>query len=122
MTPITVQFLHQHKDKVVYKQTIFDGSLRIEKWYGKNYLVFELPITNIYKHGFIQRWFKSTRYSRLSRRALRFVREDGTILCQLTERQFKAKLDPFNRKYNFWVIEVTCSDNDDFCGLSKILA
>lgn len=122
MTPITVQFLHQHKDKVVYEHTVFDGSLRIENWYGKNYLVFELPITDVYKYGFIQRWFKSNRFSRLTRRALRFVRKDGTVLCQLTERRFKAKLDIYNRKYNFWVIEFTCGDDDEIRQLSKFFS
>lgn len=120
MTPITAQFLHQHKDKVVYQQTLFDGSMRIENWYGKNYLVFEMPITDLYKYGFIQRWFKSDRFCRLTRRVLRFVRMDGTILCQFPEKRFKAKLDLNNKKYNFWVIEITLSDDDEFIELSKI--
>lgn len=110
MTPLTVQFLHQHKDKVVYEQTIYaGGSIRFENWYGKSYLVFDVPIKNIYKHGFIQRWLKSTRFTRLTRRAMRFISEDGKVLCQLPEERFKVSLNLNTKKYNFWVIEVTLS-------------
>ena len=101
MAPIKAQFLHQHKDKVVYENVIFDSALRIENWYGKNYMVFELPIIDRRKYGFIQRWFKSNRFYRITRRVMRFVKGDGSILCQFPERRFKVKLDLLTKKYNF---------------------
>lgn len=122
MTPIKVQFLHQHKDKVVYDGIIFDGSLRIENWYGKDYLVFEMPITiAIYKRGFIQRWLKSNRFCRLTRRVLRLIAKDGTTIYQLPEKRFKAELDTNDDKYNFWVVRITCSvSKDEIHELAKI--
>ena len=125
MTPIKAQFLHQHKDKVVYENIIFIDSPRIQTYNDNDelchpYLVFEIPVTRLYER-FIPRWYKSNRMTRITKRSMRFVDSDGTILFRLQKRALKVKLDTNNRRYNMCVIEVTCSvHKDEIRDLAKI--
>lgn len=111
---MTAQFLHQHKDKVVYEKTILIDSPRIEQYYTSdaNYLVFEIPVDSL-NYNFMQRWLRSTRFLRVTLRSLRFVDVYGTNLYSLSQRPLKVKLDTNNRRYNMWVIEVTCLVSKD---------
>ena len=110
MTPIKAQFLHQHKDKVVYENIIFIDSPRIQTYNDNDelchpYLVFEIPVTILYER-FIPRWYKSNRMTRITKRSMRFVDLNGTVLCQLQKKRFRVKLNTTTRRYNGFVIEV----------------
>lgn len=124
MTPITVQFLHQHKDKVVREDRIIIDSLQLKQFYadGKIYLLFDIPICKFYR-PLIQRWYKSSRLERITKRSVRFLNSDDAILCQLSKRPLKAKLDITDTRYNFPVIKMLCKvEKEDACELSKIFS
>lgn len=122
MTPITAQFLHQHTDKVVWEDIVIIDSLQLKQFYadGKIYLLFDIPICKFYR-PLIQRWYKSDRLTRLTKRSVRFLDLDGITLYQLSKRPFKAKLDIADTMYNFPVIKMLCKvEKEDACELSKI--
>lgn len=123
MKSITAQFLHQHNDKVIYEQIIIQDSPRLECHHGKVYFAFEIPIAFPCSKELQVRWIQSGRYSRLTKRSMRFLSEDSRILYELTERRFKVKLDLNNRKYDFWVVSFLCNvEDEEIGGLAKIFS
>lgn len=92
MTPITVQFLHQHKDKVIYEKPILIGTQTIERDdYGRFSVQFDIPIFLLEK-SFIDRWVNSSSPRRITSRVLRFTTNNGTILYSLPKRPLEARL------------------------------
>lgn len=92
MTPITAQFLHQHKDKVIYEKPILIGSQTLERDdNGELSVQFDIPIF-LLESPFIDRWVYSGRNKSITRRVLRFTTNNGTILYSLPKKPLEVKL------------------------------
>lgn len=116
--------MHQHKDKVVWEDRIIIDSLQLKQFYadGNIYLLFDIPIFKFYR-PLAQRWYKSDRLTRVTKRSVRFLDLDGITLYQLSKRPLKAKLDIADTMYNFPVIKMLCKvEKEDACELSKIFS
>lgn len=113
--------MHQHKDKVVYEQTILINSPQIENVDGKLYISFDLPVTSLYKDGFILRWVESNRLTRITKRSLRLIDSNGTILYQLSKKPLKTRFVLNDTHCNFWYIHCFFKvDKDEAMNLAKI--
>ena len=86
--------MHQHKGKVVYEREILLDTASLSQYDGKTttYLCFEMPLILGIEPGFVKRWVVSTQNHRVTRRVLRFVDTDGTMLYELPERPLKATM------------------------------
>lgn len=94
MNIIRAQFMHQHKDKVVYEREIVIDTPSLSQYDGKTimYLEFDMRLFWGIEPEFIKRWAMSGQNCRVTRRVLRFVDADGTMLYELSERPLKATM------------------------------
>ena len=94
MNIIRAQFMHQHKDKAVYEREISLDTPTLSQCYNELTVCFEfdMPLFIGTEPEFIIRWFKSNSNCRVTRRSLRFIGSNGTILCELSKRPFKANI------------------------------
>lgn len=98
MNIIRAQFMHQYRDKAVYGRDIVIDSPSLNQYYGKpaTYLEFDMPLLMDVEPEFVRRWLKryieTYRNTHVTRRPLRFVGSDGTILYELSQRPLKANL------------------------------
>ena len=94
MNIIRAQFMHQHKDKVVYEREIVIDTPSLSQYDGKTimYLEFDMRLFWGIEPEFIKRWAMSGQNCRVTRRVLRFVDTDGTMLYELSERPLKATM------------------------------
>lgn len=91
---IKARFMHQHKDKAVYEREIVLYTPSLSQYDGKTttYLEFAMPLLLGIEPEFIKRWVMSGQNCRVTRRVLRFVNADGTMLYELSERPLKANM------------------------------
>ena len=91
---IKARFMHQHKDKVVYERGIVIDTPSLSQYDGKTimYLEFDMRLFWGIEPEFIKRWAMSGQNCRVTRRVLRFVDADGTMLYELSERPLKATM------------------------------
>lgn len=125
MNIIRARFMHQHKDKAVYEREIVLDTPTLNQYYGRptTYLEFDMPLLWDIEPEFIRRGYKrcveTYRATYVTRRPLRFIGSDGTILCELSERRIKA---------NYYIneniqptIRICCVvEKDDIKELTKI--
>lgn len=121
---IKARFMHQHKDRAVYERDIFLDTASLSQYDGKaiTYLCFDMPLFWGIEPEFIIRWFKSNQNCRVTRRPLRLIGSNGTILCELPKRPFKANIRiPENFDRNIPTVHICCIvENDDIKELNKI--
>lgn len=124
MNIIRAQFMHQHKDRAVYERGIVLYTPSLSQYDGESttYLEFEMPLFCGIEPEFIKRWVMSTQNHRVTRRVLRFVDTDGTILYELSKRPIKANIRiPENFDRNIPTVHICCIvENDDIKELNKI--
>ena len=124
MNIIRAQFMHQHKDKAVYEREIVLDTPSLSQYDGETimYLEFETPLLWGIEPEFVKRWVMSGQNCRVTRRVLRFVDADGTMLYELSERPLKANiLIPENFDRNIPTVHICCIvENDDIKELNKI--
>lgn len=124
MNIIRAQFMHQHKDKVVYEKEISLDTLTLSQCYNELtvYFEFDMPLFIGTEPEFIIRWFKSYRNCRVTRRSLRFIGSNGTILCELSKRPLKANIRiPENFDRNIPTAHICCIvEKDEIEELNKI--
>ena len=124
MNIIKARFMHQHKDKAVYERGIVLDTPSLNQYDGKTttYLEFEMPLLWGIEPEFIKRWVMSGRNCRVTRRVLRFVDADGTMLYELSERPLKVTIRiPENFDGDFPTIRICCIVYyDDAKELAKI--
>lgn len=124
MNIIRAQFMHQHKDKVVYEREIFLDTPTLSQCYNELTVCFEfdMPLFIGAEPEFIIRWLKSNQNCRVTRRPLRLIGSNGTILCALPKRPFKANIRiPENFDRNIPTVHICCIvENDDIKELNKI--
>lgn len=115
---IKARFMHQHKDKAVYEREIVLGTPSLSQYDGETimYLEFETPLLWGIESEFIKRWVVSSRNCRVTRRSLRLINSDGTILYELSERPLKATM---YFSSDFMTIRIRCAVDD---GEAKELA
>ena len=91
---IKARFMHQHKNKAVYERGIVLDTPTLNQYDGKTitYLEFEMPLLWGIEPEFVKRWFMRGQNCRVTRRVLRFVDADGTMLYELSERPLKATM------------------------------
>lgn len=95
---IRARFMYQRKDKAVYEREIILDTPTLNQYYGRptTYLEFDMPLLFDIEPAFIRRGYKrcveTYRATYVTRRPLRFIGSDGTILCELSERRIKAKV------------------------------
>lgn len=125
MNIIRARFMHQYKNKAVYERDIVLDTPTLNQYYGKptTYLEFDMPLLWDIEPEFIRRWFRrcveTWRNTHVTRRSLRFIGSDGTILHKLSKRRFKAILRIAGR--NISTIHICCVvEKDEVKGLSKI--
>ena len=94
MNIIRAQFMHQHKDKVVYEREIVIDTPSLSQYDGKTimYLEFDMRLFWGIEPEFIKRWAMSGQNCRVTRRSLRLIDSDGTMLYELSERPLKATM------------------------------
>ena len=120
MNIIKAQFMHQHKNKAVYERQIVLDTPSLSQYDGESttYLEFEMPLLLGIEPEFIKRWVMSTQNHRVTRRVLRFVDTDGTILYELSKRPLKANM---YISWDFMTIHIRCAvDYDVAKELAKI--
>ena len=124
MNIIRAQFMHQHKDKVVYEREIVIDTPSLSQYDGKTitYLCFDMRLFWGIEPEFIKRWAMSGQNCRVTRRVLRFVDADGTMLYELSERPLKATIRiPENFDGDFLTIHICCIvEKDELKELAKI--
>lgn len=124
MNIIRAQFMHQHKDKVVYERGIVIDTPSLSQYDGKTimYLEFDMRLFWGIEPEFIKRWAMSGQNCRVTRRVLRFVDADGTMLYELSERPLKATIRiPENFDGDFLTIHICCIvEKDELKELAKI--
>ena len=115
---IKARFMHQYKDKAVYEREIVLGTPSLSQYDGKTttYLEFDMPLLLGIEPEFIKRWVMSGQNCRVTRRVLRFMDSDGTILYELSERPLKATMYISS---DFMTIRICCVVD---CGEAKELA
>ena len=91
---IKARFVHQHKNRAVYERAIVLCTPSLSQYDGKptTYLEFEMPLLLGIEPEFVKRWVMSSRNCRVTRRSLRLIDSDGTILYELSERPLKATM------------------------------
>lgn len=100
---IRARFMHQHKDRAVYEREIVLGTPSLSQYYGKPtayieldkptmYFEFDMPLLLGIEPEFVKRWVVRSLNCRVTRRVLRLVDADGTILYELSKRPLKATL------------------------------
>lgn len=117
---IKARFMHQHKDKAVYERGIVLDSPSLSQYDGKTttYLEFDMPLLLGIEPKFIKRWVMSGQNCRVTRRVLRFVDADGTMLYELSKRPLKATMYISS---DFMTIRICCAvDYDVAKELAKI--
>lgn len=89
---IRARFMHQYKDKAVYERSILIDTPSINQYYGMTtlYFEFEIPLFIKSKTSFMYKWIMSGRNIQVTRRPMRLVNSDGTVLCELSKRPIKA--------------------------------
>ena len=120
MNIIRAQFMHQHKDRAVYEREIVLDTPWLSQYDGKTimYFGFEMPLLWGIEPEFIRRWVMSDRNCRVTRRVLRFVDADGTMLYELPERPLKATMYVSS---DFMTIRICCAvDYGEAKELAKI--
>lgn len=124
MNIIRAQFMHQHKDKAVYEREISLDTPTLSQCYNELtvYFEFDMPLFIGTEPEFIIRWFKSYRNCRVTRRSLRFIGSNGTILCELSKRPLKANIRiPENFDRNIPTAHICCIvEKDEIEELNKI--
>ena len=124
MNIIRAQFMHQHKDKVVYERGIVIDTPSLSQYDGKTimYLEFDMPLLWGIEPEYVKRWAMNGQNCRVTRRALRFVDADGTMLYELSERPLKATIRiPENFDGDFLTIHICCIvEKDELKELAKI--
>lgn len=107
MNIIKARFMHQHKDRAVYERDIFLDTASLSQYDGKaiTYLCFDMPLFWGIEPEFIKRWVVSNRNCRVTRRVLRFVDADGTMLYELSKRPLKATMYVSS---DFMTIRIRC--------------
>ena len=124
MNIIRAQFMHQHKDRAVYEREIFLDTASLSQYDGEmiTYLNFNMPLFLGIEPEFVKRWVVSIRNYRVTRRVLRFVDSDGTMLYELSERPLKANISiPENFDGDFLTIHICCIvEKDELKELAKI--
>lgn len=124
MNIIRAQFMHQHKDKAVYERKIVIDTPSLSQYDGKTtmYLEFETPLLWGIEPKFVKRWVMSGQNCRVTRRVLRFMDSDGTILYELSKRPLKANIRiPENFDGDFLTIHICCIvEKDELKELAKI--
>lgn len=118
---IKARFMHQHKDRVVYEREIVLDTPSLNQYDGKTttYLEFDMPLLLGIEPKFIKRWVMSGQNCRVTRRVLRFVDADGTMLYELSKRPLKAKICIKERDLS--AIRILCAvEKDEIKELSKI--
>lgn len=110
--------MHQHKDNAVYERGIVLDTPTLNQYDGKTttYLEFEMPLLLGIEPEFIKRWVMIGQNYRVTRRVLRFVDADGTMLYELSERPLKATMYISS---DFMTIRIRCAIDD---GEAKELA
>lgn len=122
---IKARFMHQHKDKAVHEREIVLGTPSLNQYDGESttYLEFEMPLFCGIEPEFIKRWVMSTQNHRVTRRVLRFVDTDGTILYELSKRPTKANICIPENFFDgdFPTIHICCIvEKDEIKELAKI--
>ena len=120
MNIIRAQFMHQHKDRAVYEREIVLSTPSLSQYDGKTimYFGFEMPLLWGIEPEFIRRWVMSVQNCRVTRRVLRFVDADGTMLYELSERPLKATMYVSS---DLMTIRICCVvDYDEAKELAKI--
>ena len=124
MNIIRAQFMHQHKDKAVYEREIVLGTPSLSQYDGKTitYLCFDMPLFLGIEPEFVKRWVMSCQNCRVTRRSLRLIDSDGTMLYELSERPLKANIPiPENFDGAFLTIHICCIvEKDELKELAKI--
>lgn len=124
MNVIRARFMHHHKDNAVYEREIVLDTPSLSQYDGKTimYFGFEMPLLLGIKPEFVKRWVMSCRNCRVTRRVLRFMDSDGTMLYELSERPLKATIRiPENFDGDFPTIHICCVvERDGVKELSKI--
>lgn len=107
MNIIKARFMHQYKNKAVYEREIVLDTPSLNQYDGKTitYLEFEMPLLLGIEPEFVKRWVMSGQNCRVTRRVLRFVDADGTILYELSERPLKATMYVSS---DFMTIRICC--------------
>lgn len=117
---IKARFMHQHKDKAVYERGIVLDTPSLSQYDGKTitYLEFAMPLLLGIEPEFVKRWVMSGQNCRVTRRVLRFVDADGTMLYELSKRPLKATTYISS---DFMTIHIRCAvDYDVAKELAKI--
>ena len=117
---VKARFMHQHKDRAVYEREIVLDTPSLSQYDGKTimYLGFEMPLLWGIEPEFVKRWVMSSRNCRVTRRSLRLIDSDGTMLYELSERPLKATMYVSS---DFMAIRICCSvDYGEAKELAKI--
>lgn len=117
---IKARFMHQHKDRVVYEREIVLDTPSLNQYDGKTttYLEFDMPLLLGIEPKFIKRWVMIGQNCRVTRRVLRFVDADGTMLYELSKRPLKATMYISS---DFMTIRICCAvDYGEAKELAKI--
>ncbi len=107
MNIIRAQFMHQYKDKAVYERGIVIDTPSLSQYDGETttYLGFAMPLLWEIEPEFVKRWVMSSRNCRVTRRSLRLIDSDGTMLYELSERPLKATMYVSS---DFMTIRICC--------------
>lgn len=118
---IKARFMHQYKDKAVYESDILIDTPLINQYYDKAtlYFEFEIPLFVESKTSFMYKWIVRGRNTQVTRRPLRLVNTDGTVLCELCKRPIKASF--VYHPSDFPTIKICCVvDKDEARKLGEI--
>ena len=119
MNIIRARFMHQHKDNAVYERGIVLDTPSLNQYDGKTttYLEFDMPLLLGIEPEFVKRWVMSGQNCRVTRRSLRLINSDGTMLYELSERPLKATMYVSS---DFETINIRCVDYGEAKELAKI--
>lgn len=119
MNIIRARFMHQHKDNAVYEREIVLGTPSLIQYDGKTitYFCFDMPLLWGIEPEFVKRWVMSGQNCRVTRRSLRLIDSDGTMLYELSERPLKATMYVSS---DFVTIHIRCVDYGEAKELAKI--
>ena len=124
MNIIRARFMHQHKDNAVYEREIVIDTPSLSQYDGKTttYMEFAMPLLWGIEPEFVKRWVMSGQNCRVTRRVLRFVDADGTMLYELSERPLKATIRiPENYDGHIPTVHICCIvEKDEIKELAKI--
>ena len=125
MNIIRARFMHQHKARAVYEREIVidTPTLTQEDTLMPACFVFEIPLLLDVEPKWMFRWLNCVCLYRVTRRVLRFVDADGTMLYELSERPIKATIRTPENFFDgdFLTIHVCCIvGKDEAKELAKI--